>query len=737
MALGAWMVFCVLTVSPDFRGAVLRGARPVTPALGVLLALPSSLVLAAAAWAAFRLARRFPVAGRAWPRGVAVHAAAAVAFALLNTLVRRLTRLLLENPGPGFAAVWDARELRAVIILYGALALAANAVEYGRRYRERQLAELRLQASLARAELDRASAELRVLKLQLNPHFLFNSLHAVSALVHGAPDAAERMVLRLGDLLRHAVGRVGTQEVPLDEEVRTLEPFLEVEQIRLGGRLRVDWRIDPAARTGLVPHMVLQPLVENAIKHGLAARAEGGCVEVGARREGPWLALAVRDDGVGPAAAAARGAAGTGIGMANVRARLAQLYGAEHALEMAPADGGGTRVSLRVPWHEAPLPRPVPDGAERSARAAAEPHGWLARGAAGALFLLLARGAFAEMNGMTAPPGRTVGAAEAAACGALNAALVTLLVCTAVVLARRSPVVAGTARRALLRHAGAGILLAALVTMERNACAVAWGTPLGRLATPAGRGLMAREVVSGFAVFAVVSLVAHAVEYARRARTAEAASLRLQASLDRAALEHTSAEIRGLRMQVHPGFLFTALEAVASRVHAAPADAERMVVRLADLLRQAMAGAGAREVPLEEEFRALEPFLEVERIRRGGLRVERDVDDEALDAFVPARLLQPLVMDAAASASADGEWISVAARRSGEWLEIQVRGGAAAASSAQAAETRARLEALYGGRCAVEPVRAEDGGGTRVRLPWHEEPWPAAAASTPQTTSVG
>ena len=738
LLLAAWLGLNLLMLAQDFRHAVPRwSGTPAGPGLALLLAVPSSLVMAAVGWTVFRLTRRHTVAGRGSLRALAVHAAAALGLAALNTAVRKALRLLLADPGPAFAPRWDGAEFGAVLLVYGLLLVAAHALEYARRYRERQLAELRLQATLARAELDHAAAELRVLKLQLNPHFLFNSLHAVSALVHDAPHAAERMVLRLGDLLRHATTRVGTQEVPLEEEVRTLEPFLEVESIRLGGRLRVEWMIDPAARGACVPHMVLQPLVENAIKHGLAGREGGGCVRIDARRRGPWLVLEVRDDGVGLDAAARRGTAGTGIGTANTRARLAQLYGHHQALEMAPAEGGGTRVSLRLPWHDAPLPGRALDGtAEDAGDARGGP--WLGWAAAAVVFLVATRLAYATMLGMVVLPYRRVGPEEAILCGTLNAGMLTLLFVAAFVLARRAPLVGGARGPALRRHARAALLLGVAAPLERNGCSIPWGTPVSRFVSGEVLAAMAVEALWAVTIFGAASLVAHALEYARRMRATEAAGLRLQASLARAELRRTSAELRGLRMQVNPGFLFTALGAVASRVHEAPDEAERMVVRLADLLRQAMAGTGVQEVPLEEEMRAVEPFLEVERIRlRGRLRVEWDVDDEALDAFVPHLLLQPVLLHAV-GADGSGGCVAVSARRQGRWLEVQVRGGASATGPDARAEdaagdARARLERLYGDDCTVEVGRME-GGGTRavLRLPWHDEPWTAAPAAAPR-----
>jgi two-component system LytT family sensor kinase len=269
----------------------------------------------------------------------------------------------------------------AAMLLYAVIAGAAHAFEYARRYRQTQVAELRLQAELARAELSRTGAELRMLKMQLNPHFLFNSLHAVSALVSTQPADAERMVVRLSELLRRAMHSVATQEVALEEEIDGLRPFVEVEQIRLGGRLRVEWSVEDDALDALVPHMLLQPLVENAIKHGIVPAGGAGLLRVSARRDGEWLELAVRDDGaglepptsdgpsadvrVGRESAGERGSVervpadgqvpSGGVGQGNVRSRLAQLYGSRFDLALVPAEGGGTVAVVRIPWHEEPV----------------------------------------------------------------------------------------------------------------------------------------------------------------------------------------------------------------------------------------------------------------------------------------------------------------------------------------------------------------------------------------------
>jgi two-component system LytT family sensor kinase len=438
-----------------------------------------------------------------------------------------------------------------------------------------------------------------------------------------------------------------------------------------------------------------------------------------------------RRGGGGGGGGAPPGTGGTGIGTANTRARLAQLYGHHHALEIAPAEGGGTRVSLRLPWHDAPLPaRALSGTAGDGAEARPRRRGWLGWAAAAVFFLGAARLSYASMLGTPMPPHRILGPGEALVCGTLSAAMITLLVAGAFAMAGRAPLVAGARAHSLRRHARAALLLGVAGVLPRNVCTVFWGTPLAALATGPVLGRMAAEVVKAVFVFAILSLVAHALEYARRARMTEAAGLRLQASLARAELQRTAAELRGLRMQVNPGFLFTALGAVAARVHRAPAQAERMVVRLADLLRQAMAATGGQEVPLEEEMRAAEPFLEVERIRLGGrLRVVERVDDDALECTVPAFTLQPLLENAirhAVAPHAKGACVTVEISRTDDAVEIAVDddGPGADVSAVDGAPglglraIRQRLRARYGDAARMTIRTAPGAGfGVRIRVP--------------------
>ncbi|NOK18186.1 sensor histidine kinase [Corallococcus carmarthensis] len=207
-------------------------------------------------------------------------------------------------------------------------------------------------------ETQLARAQLHVLKAQLHPHFLFNTLNSISALVHRDPQGSERMIARLSDLLRGTLEAAGTEEVPLQEELRSLQPYLDIQGVRFADRLTVKQDIAKDALGAHVPHLVLQPLVENAIQHGIAPGSEPGTVTLVARREGPELHLEVRDDGIGlkeSPADVSRGARG-GRGLRITRERLVQLYGGAHRLELRDAVGGGTTVALAIPFRTEPAP---------------------------------------------------------------------------------------------------------------------------------------------------------------------------------------------------------------------------------------------------------------------------------------------------------------------------------------------------------------------------------------------
>jgi len=262
-------------------------------------------------------------------------------YALHLAGLRLLALLPAAEAGRWFAArepglVWGTF---TGFLYYWVIVGVYHAILYQRLYRVEKLAAAELETRLARAQLD-------ALRAQLQPHFLFNTLNAISVLTADDPAKANRMLLRLSDLLRATLAATDPDQVPLAEELSLLEGYLEIERIRFEERLRVHIEVAKDARAALVPTLLLQPLVENAIRHGIERRPEGGSVTVRARRRGETVELEVHDTGPGPGP----GPIGAGIGLANTRARLSQLYGTSYRLALEPLPGEGTAVKISIPF---------------------------------------------------------------------------------------------------------------------------------------------------------------------------------------------------------------------------------------------------------------------------------------------------------------------------------------------------------------------------------------------------
>ena len=223
-------------------------------------------------------------------------------------------------------------------VLYAAALLVAS----DRLARTRRMREVQLQEQVSRAQL-------HTLRMQLQPHFLFNTLNSVSALVEEDVRGGQRMISRLSEFLRMTLSTAAHQEVPLRDELELLDAYVEIERIRFGDRLRVEYDVAPEARDALVPNLILQPLVENAIRHGIQPSLTGGTVTIRAYREEDRLVLEVADDGVGLDAAPER-ASGTGVGLANTGERLRQCYGDAAELEILRRVPAGTVVVQRLPF---------------------------------------------------------------------------------------------------------------------------------------------------------------------------------------------------------------------------------------------------------------------------------------------------------------------------------------------------------------------------------------------------
>jgi len=220
------------------------------------------------------------------------------------------------------------------------------ALEYQRRFRERDLAAAELRRRLS-------EAELQALKMQLHPHFLFNTLQAISVLIKDDPDAAQRVLVRLGDLLRTVIDSARVREVPLRDELGFLDQYLDIQRVRFGQRLTLRRDIDQAALDLLVPPLLLQPLAENSVRHAIDPTLAGGTIDVTARVENGRLRLRLRDDGPG-FPLGMPGPGGSGLGLSNTRARLEQLYGGSHRFLAANAPEGGAVVEIDLPARHAP-----------------------------------------------------------------------------------------------------------------------------------------------------------------------------------------------------------------------------------------------------------------------------------------------------------------------------------------------------------------------------------------------
>jgi two-component system, LytTR family, sensor kinase len=223
------------------------------------------------------------------------------------------------------------------LVVSGLIIGVARARGYYFRLRDEELRASQLQAQIAEAQLE-------ALKMQLHPHFLFNTLNAISALQFEDPERAQRALVRLADFLRLTLENAGVQEVTLDSEVDFLMRYLEIERIRFPEKLTVQMEIDPATRDAQVPNLILQPLVENAIRHGIAAKTAPGRIEISSSKNNGALLLRVRDTGPGITAPPREG-----IGLANTRARLDRLYGAASHLRLKNATGGGLEASIEIP----------------------------------------------------------------------------------------------------------------------------------------------------------------------------------------------------------------------------------------------------------------------------------------------------------------------------------------------------------------------------------------------------
>lgn len=295
--------------------------------------------------ALFTFSRRFPIARKHTARNIAYHFFFGIVLVTVHrTILLSFAMLVLKAPSPigeslSAKIYFMLHHISDGLFTYTFILAIHQAFLY---FRESQDREFQLQ-----------QAELQTLKTQLHPHFLFNTLNAIAALVYVSPPAATKTISQLSDLLRFTLHNNKAHEVTLKEELDFLRKYLQIQQTLLQERLDVEWAIDPETLDALVPNMILQPLVENSIRHGIAPKEGGGRIEIFSRRVNDQLLIEIRDDGVG-AAGTTRKANGAGIGLINSRTRLEHLYGEAQKFDVKTPAHGGWSVTMIIPFREQP-----------------------------------------------------------------------------------------------------------------------------------------------------------------------------------------------------------------------------------------------------------------------------------------------------------------------------------------------------------------------------------------------
>jgi two-component sensor histidine kinase len=354
LIVGFWLFFGLLNASQLYVG--LRIENFPVPLAGMF----AWELTGWGAWACLTpvvlwLGRRFPLERSTWARGLLVHLPACLAIAVAHIAFLIYLTLIFRpfgaesRPRP-FWEMFIGRatsQFHIELLIYGATLGLGYAVSYYGRFREREVRARALEAQLAQAQL-------QALKMQLHPHFLFNTLNGIAGLVRDNKNrAAVDMLAGLSDLLRYTLENAGLQEVPLKEELEFLELYLGIQQMRFPDRLRVRLDVAPDTLDALVPNLILQPLVENAIRHGVSQRASGGTVGVEAARNDGRLLIKIYDDGPGLKPHGEDGASAEGVGLSNTRARLARLYGERQRFTLSGRQGGGVEATLVIPFTRA------------------------------------------------------------------------------------------------------------------------------------------------------------------------------------------------------------------------------------------------------------------------------------------------------------------------------------------------------------------------------------------------
>ncbi len=662
------------------------------PAVGWKYIFPSALAVAWS-WAlltpvVFAAARTFAPARVGWATSVVAHALGALIVALVMTGIRLEAIAFFSGyDRPSFApnfAWW----MDVWVFVYITLVVIGNALDAQRRYADRTLRASLLEGQLARTQL-------QYLESQLQPHFLFNALNTIQELAHEAPAASERMLRRLRALLTLSLERHGQDEVALSDELAALEPYLDIQRTRFSNWLSVDVDVPADAREVRVPHLVLQPLVENAIRHGLAVRKGPGHIRIQGRRTGDTLVLRVEDDGAG-----LREGAGPGIGLTNVMERLKQLYGSEQSLRLGKREPQGTLVEIRLPWRTAPqtppperawpvenadwrtgefAARPVPatptSGQQVPGRAdagdvATTPvlswKGWLGITGVWLVLAVFWTNQFVLMTRME-PRSSPLNLWEAASAQLAGSAVWLVLSLPALWMARRFRFAPGNWPQRLPVH-----LVAATACGFVHVGVLTVG---GFSSAPVLSMSSLNPLTGDFFIYLGLLAWSHARDFVARFRAREIETAQLSAQIARS-------RFQAMRVQLRPEFVLATLEYLEGLVHTNAERAERLIARLADVLRCTLDVSRIRATTVDQEMQLVEACVETHRLGvRPGIHLRAHVEGGAGETLVPSRLICATVDELLANAVVlEGAelTLSVEAIRVSGYTRITVRAEGAA-----------------------------------------------------------
>jgi len=360
VSFGVWSLVAfaaALTIYRQYRGS----REPITLASSLGMQFCQILTYAPLTPFAFAFATRYPIRRNNWMIWSLAYLAGGLIFTAAHVALQSVTPFGFwdRKYHEWSSVIWDSHShlfrvrwsvlpelfltslMNDISSAFIPIALVAHIVSYTRSLRERELRAVQLEGQLAKARL-------QALKSQLQPHFLFNTMHSISSLMLTDVKAADRMMSRLGDLLRMSLESAETQVTTLSQEIEFLNCYLEIEKVRFGEKLRVSFDISPETLDAVVPHLLLQPLVDNAVKHGIARLPEGGEIRILAKTQAKQLEIEIVDNG--PGVSDKRAAPSSGLGLRITRERLESLYGQDQRLELFTLPGGGTTARVSIPY---------------------------------------------------------------------------------------------------------------------------------------------------------------------------------------------------------------------------------------------------------------------------------------------------------------------------------------------------------------------------------------------------